>query len=324
MTRVGPVERTSRRTLLGLVLLVGPVACGSESQPPEVGEDGVVQSTDSTRFEGRVYERSVVFAAVDGDSIFLVPWMMRAEETTDSVEREARAWLSRGGVWDRFYDEHWATPPEQGPDLLLPHAGLSLLVRDGGAIDGIVFEEGRRSLEIILESVGASWTDAGGGSFEILTGSAYLAAQRIEGMVLNVARASLGGRTASGDWAFLLSGDSAQFVLATDEEHGAETEAVYRGWGDLGEEERGWPEVRVEWRRTEAFPPARRDVPVEWRLTSDDGSVEGELEAVSADIRAGEGPGPLLPVHALLEVEGEVRSGGLTFPVHGVLVHERR
>lgn len=310
---------------LAVALAAGAlVACSGDAPPPQQGDAGGLQPADTGNFEGRVYERNFVFAAVDGDSVFIVPWMMLATETPDAVRREARAWLSRGGVWDGFYSEAWETPTGQDPTQLQPHFGLSLLVREGGAIDGIVFQEGRRELEIIMEQVGASWTDARGGSFEVLSGSAYLAAQRIDGMVLDVARASVGGTRTGGDWAFLLSGDSAQFVFAADTEHGGDAEPLYRGWGSVGESERTWPDVRAEWRRTEAFPPARRDVPVEWRLLSADGSVTGELEAVSAEIRAGEGPGPLLPVRALYEVVGELRDAGEVYPVHGVLVHERR
>jgi hypothetical protein len=316
----------SRRAggLLFAAAVAGLAACGGDAELPDEGRVDSGLLPDSGNFEGRIYERDFVFAAVDGDSVFIVPWMMLATETPDTVEREAHAWLSRGGVWDAFYDERWATPVDQEPTLLLPHGGLSLLVREGGVIDGLVFHEGPRSLEIILDQVGASWTDARGGSFEVLTGAAYLADQRIDGMILDVTRGSVTGRPTGGDWAFLLSGDSAQFVLAADEEHGRDAEPLYRGWGDLGEEEVAWPEVRVDWRRTEAFPPARRDVPVEWTISSADGSVQGELQAVSAEIRAGEGPGPLLPVRALYEVTGELRGANGSWPVHGVLVHERR
>ena len=80
----------------------------------------------------------------------------------------------------------------------------------------------------------------------------------------------------------------------------------------------------MDWDRTEAFPPARRDVPVEWEIRSTDGSLEGDLEALSAEIQAGDGPGPRLPVRALYEVVGELSLDGADFPVRGVVVHERR
>jgi hypothetical protein len=311
---------------MATALLLGSVlnACGGDSELPQERDADGPTPADSGNFAGRAYERNFVFAAVDGDSVFIVPWMLMATETPEGVEREARAWLSRGGVWDAFYDERWSTPLNQDATLVLPHEGLSVLVREGGAVDGLVFEQGRRALELILGQVGASWTDARGGSFEVSSGSAYLADQRIEGMILDVTRASSAGSPTGGDWAFLLSGDSTQFVFAADVEHGGDAEPVYRGWADLGEEELSWPDVRVVWDRTEAFPPARRDVPVAWRLASRQGGITGALEAVSAEMRAGSGPGPLLPVRALYEVVGEVDTDQGTYPVHGVLVHERR
>jgi hypothetical protein len=57
---------------------------------------------------------------------------------------------------------------------------------------------------------------------------------------------------------------------------------------------------------------------------SADGSIEAELEALSAEMQPGEGPGLLLPVRALFEVIGEVSTAEGVFPVHGILVHERR
>jgi hypothetical protein len=65
-------------------------------------------------------------------------------------------------------------------------------------------------------------------------------------------------------------------------------------------------------------------VPVIWRVSSSDGLLEGELRALSAEIQPGAGPGPLLPVRALFEVVGDMRTVEGTFAVRGLLVHERR
>lgn len=315
--------RRAAATASALTLLA-TLACGESEAPPPRGSGGGSPPTEEGDSVVSVYERNFVFASLEGDSAFIVPWLIQAVEMPDSVRREAQGWIARGGVWDRFYAERWWTPPTRAPGRILPHEGLAVLVRDEGAIDGIVFEDPPRILEIILGEGRQPWTGARGGSFHVLTGSAYLSDQRIDGMVLDMARASAGGRATGGDWAFLLSGDSAHFVLAADEEHGGESEPLYRGWGDAGGEELLWPEIRVAWDRTEAFPPARRDVPVEWEIRSADGSIDGELEALSAEIQAGEGPGPLLPVRALYEVAGDLSTSEGDFPVHGILVHERR
>lgn len=307
-----------------LVTLGVAAGCGEQEQAPASGGGGTPPAPDPGNSVQSVYERNLVFASLEGDSVFIVPWLMQTTEMPDSVMREAYAWLARGGVWDPFYAERWWTPPTRAPARILPHRGMSLLVRDEGAIDGIVFEDPPRSLEIILGEGDDPWTGARGGSFQVLTGSAYLADQRIDGMVLDMARASAGDRPPGGDWAFLLSGDSAHFVLAADVEHGGEVEPLYRGWGNHEGNDLQWPEVRVDWGRTEAFPPARRDVPVEWEIWSSDRTIEGDLEAVSAEIQPGAGPGPLLPVRALYEVVGSLSTSNGDFQVHGIVVHERR
>jgi hypothetical protein len=308
----------------GLVLAAAVQACGEPEQAPSPRRDGGAPPVEDGNFDRRVYERNFVFASLEGDSVFIVSWMMRTEEHPDSLVRHAWAWLARGGVWDPFFAERWSGPTTREPSRVVPHGGLRLLVRDGDVVDGILFEEGQRSLEIILGDVVASWTGARGGSFDVLDGSAYLVDQRFDGMVLDMARASAGPRPPGGDWAFLLSGDSARFVLAADAEYGGETAPVYRAWGNQADGELQWPEVTLDWTRTEAFPPARRDVPVEWRVRSSDDMLDGELEAVSAELQPGAGPGPLLPVRGLFEVIGELTTVEGTFPVRGILVHERR
>ncbi|MDX1492679.1 MAG: hypothetical protein R3253_01295 [Longimicrobiales bacterium] len=299
-------------------------ACGEPEGPPAQGAVVGEPTPDSGNFVESVYERSFVFASLEGDSVFIVPWLMTATQMPDSVVRDAQGWIARGGVWDRFYAERWRTPPTRAPNRILPHGELGLLVGDEGSIDGIVFEDPPRSLEIILGQAGDAWTGARGGTFQVLNGSAYLGDQRIDGMVLDVARASAGDVATGGDWAFLLSGDSAHFVLAADSEHGGEAAPVYRGWGSHRAVDFQWPEVTLAWARTEAFPPARRDIPVEWTIETESGSLSGTLEAVSAEILPGEGPGPLLPVLALYEVAGELTTASSDFPVHGVVVHRRR
>jgi hypothetical protein len=163
-----------------------------------------------------------------------------------------------------------------------------------------------------------------GGAYEVLSGTAFLAEQQVDGLVLDMARASAGPGAPGGDWAFLLTQGGAFFVLAADEEHRGDADPTYRGWGDDEGSEMQWADVRVTWARTEAFPPSRRDVPVEWRIETEDGGLSGDLEAVSAELQPGEGPGPLLPVRGLYVVAGELATERGRFRVRGILVHERR
>jgi hypothetical protein len=304
-----------------LVLLAG--CGGAEPDPPEGGAGAGVDAAEGTG-QVPIYERSFAFAGFAGDSMILVPWVMRTTSSQDSVVREANGWLGRRGTWDAFYSERWTTPPTRAPSRVLPFGSMRLLVQEDDVIDGILFEDGARRLELALGEVRSSWGGPRGESIELVEGVGYVADQRVEGTIAHMARASAGGTPPGGDWALLVAGDSMQLVLAADVEHGGESEPVYRGYANDTGSERLWTEVRLAWSTTEAFPPARRDVPVAWRVTAEDGSLSGELERVSADMQAGIGRGPLLPVRALYEVEGTVRMAGRSHGVRGVLVHERR
>lgn len=321
---MGRARLSVSRALSPVVVLLASVACGdSEPSPPAQPAGGGTEAS-APGVETPTFEQNFVFANVSGDSVFLVPWRLRSTSLPDGVKREARGWLARSGTWDAFYEEEWTTPPSRAPARLLPHGDLQLLVQEGDVVDGIVFDDGARSLELVLGDSRVSWAGPLGETVEILEGAAYLAEERIDGTVLHLARASAGGAPTGGDWGLLLSGDSALFVLAADAEHGGEVDPLYRGWGQVGEQAMQWPELRLEWTATQAFPPARRDVPSAWRISSDDVAVDGELSVISSAMRAGDGPGPLLPVEALFEVVGEIGTPQGDFPVHGLMVHERR
>ena len=313
-----------RRLALGGTFVLLLAGCGeARTDPPVESGDAAVAAADAGRAVP-TYERSFAFAGFAGDSVILVPWLMRNSAGPDSVVREVHGWLGRRGTWDAFYAERWTTPPTRAPSRIVPTGDLRLLVQEDDVIDGIVFTDGARRLELALGNVRSTWGGPRGESVELVEGVGYVADQRVEGTVVHMARASAAGSQPGGDWALLVSGDSLQLVLAADVEHGGETEPVYRGYANDGGAERVWTEARLAWTTTEAFPPARRDVPVGWRLTAEDGSLSGELERISADIQAGTGGGPLLPVRALYEVAGTVRLSGRAYDVRGLLVHERR
>ena len=310
--------------VLAVALLVASGGCGESQSAPPAEPIGEGAAADGASPETPIFEQHFVFASVSGDSVFLVPWMIRATSLPESVQRESRGWLARSGTWDAFYAEEWTTPPSRTPARFLPFGNLRLVVQEGDVVDGIIFDDGARSLELALGEVQASWGGPRGETVELLEGAAYLAEERVDGVVLHLARASAGASPRGGDWALLLSGDSMRVVLAADSEHGGEVEPSYRGWADLRGAALQWSDLHVDWTDTQAFPPARRDVPASWRIWSSDGTLDGELHAISSDVQAGVGPGPLLPVRALFEVVGEVSTAEGDFPVHGLLVHERR
>ena len=313
-----------RRTSAGAALLLLLAGCGGTEPDPPQGQGGAGVDASAGSGQVPIYERGFAFAGFAGDSMILVPWIMRTTSSQDSVVREANGWLGRRSTWDAFYSERWTTPPTRAPSRILPYGSMRLLVQAEDVVDGIVFEDGARRLELALGEVRSSWGGPRGESIELVHGIGFVADQRVEGMIAHLARASAGGTPPGGDWALLVGGDSVHLVLAADVEHGGENEPVYRGYANDAGSERLWTEARVTWTTTEAFPPARRDIPVAWRITSEDGSLNGELERVSADVQAGSGLGPLLPVRALYEVQGTVRMAGRSHAVRGVLVHERR
>ena len=66
-----------------------------------------------------------------------------------------------------------------------------------------------------------------------------------------------------------------------------------------------------------------RDGGASWTITSQDDDIGGVLRVQSAQIQAGEGAGPLLPVDALFLVSGTLRLEGGEYPVRGLFRHTR-
>lgn len=313
-----------RRKVTAVLLACAFFGCAEPTPEVFVESQGTAPSETPRTFPGRSYERNFVFTTVTGDSLFMVPWLFETTTQPGTVVREARGWLHRGGTWDSFFAERWETPPTRIPARILPYSSLRLVVRDGNAIDGIIYDEGSRNLELALGRLLIEWGGPRGEVFQLLEGSLYLSDRRLGGIVLDMARGSSSDTPRAGDWAFLTSGDSLQLVLQGESEHQGEPLPAYRGWGRLDSRNLQWSALSVDWVETNAFQPARRDVPVSWTISSADGDLEGTLAVSSADVRAGQGSGPVLPVQALFEVEGTITIEGRTFPVRGLFRHERR
>ena len=315
--------RGSAMVLIPVLLVLASACGGTDADAPPSNSAGVGLNAPEAS-GARVYERGFVFVSEVGDSLLMVPWLLRTETQPDSVQREAHGWFARGGMWEPFYAERWRTAPTRAPERILPYRNLDLMVRDGDLIDGLVFQDGPRSLEMVMGEVLATWVGPAGETMDVTEGAAYLAEERVDGLVMDISRSWALDEGGAGDWAFLISGDSLRMILAADVEHGLEREPVYRAWVQRGTEDLLWPEVRVSWADRQAFPPARRDVPTGWTITSDDGTFAGTLASVTSEIEAGEGAGPLLPVRALIEVQGVFSADGGRFPVRGLLLHQRR
>lgn len=316
--------KSTLRTLHVLATLAF-AACSPEGGEPAPDTPSVAESEDSAAaFQGRIYERNLVFLTPQQDSTLVVPWLFSARTRAGTVDRRARGWLHRSGAWEPFFGEEWETPPTRAPWRILPRENMRILVGLEDALDRIVFSEGPRQLEVVLDGSLVEWSGPRGGTFRLLDGGLVLANQRVEGLILDMSRARRAEDAPPGDWAILVSGDSLQAVLHAPRALDPGSSGAYRAWARLDFRQLQWPSVTVEWSETRAFERARRDVPYAWTLASDDADLGGTLRVRAAEIDAGAGEGPQLPVAALFEVTGTLRIEEASYPVHGILRHEQR
>lgn len=314
-------------TLLSLLLVAGlaGAACTADTPPESEGtESPGAEATDATIFHGREYERYVVFMTSRGDSTLVVPWLFFSQAVPGGVQRETRGWLARGGSWEPFYSDAWETSPSRAPWRILPHGPVRLIVGPGDALDGVIYESGPRLLEVNPGELLAEWRGQRGETYRAQEGVALLSNQRVDGVMMDLARARAAGDPVPGDWLFLVSGDSLHLFVDSPDGGTAGASASYRGWAQLDLSQLQWPQILVEWEEVRAFEPARRDVPVRWSIASTDGEMEGTLVIQSSNMEVGTGEGPILPVDAFFEVEGSIRVEGGEYPVRGLVRHIQR
>jgi hypothetical protein len=287
-----------------------------DSDPQAVPvEDGVPAASAVTR----VFERRIVFLTRETDSTLVVPWFFTARDGPDGVAREARGWLARNGTWEAFYQETWRGPPTRSPWRPLPRSGLRLVVGIGDALEEIVFQRGARQLEIRFGSLLSEWNSPEGSIYRVHEADVVLSSQRVGGLLLDMSRTRPPGGF-SGDWAFLVSGDSLEMVV--DASRASEQpDSTASVWARVDFRQLRWNDAVMAWEETRAFERSRREVPVAWRIRSADGSLEGTLSAETTEVEAGPGSGARLPVYALFEVSGTLVVEGAPFPVEGVLRH---
>jgi hypothetical protein len=308
---------------LGILLLALLLACSPPEESQNAGGDQATPPEDPARnFQGRSYERHIVFLTTRGDSTLIVPWSFSAHTKPDGVDREIRAWLARSDTWDPFMSDRWETPPTRTPWRILPQGSARLIMGQGNALERVYFQEGARHLEVELGELLADWTGLRAQTFRVHRGATLLSNRRVEGFVLDMARAWTDADMPPGGWCFLISGDSLQVVLEASEPGGGEE--AYTGWARRGFSDLQWRDLRLPWSEVRAFESARRDVPISWTLSSPDGTVAGELNSVNPLMELGEGEGPVLPVDALFQVTGSLSIEGASFPIRGLIRHFQR
>ncbi|HSG47519.1 MAG TPA: hypothetical protein VLA43_06905 [Longimicrobiales bacterium] len=302
---------------LALTLSCGDAPRGDPGTP---APDGAAGDT-AAAVPRRSYERSVVFVSTTGDSLLLAPWVVEATTLPGGVARSARGWLARNGAWESFLRSTWTSPPNREPWRILPQGPFRILVGEGDRVDRIFYEGGSRRLEVSLDESLAEWTGNRGGSFNVLQGGLVLGDRAVPGRVLDVSQGIRASEGSMGDWLFLVSGDSVVVVVQAPLYQ--EEEMAYQGWARDGAQELQWPEVQVQWEESRAYEPARRDVPSVLGIQTPSGSLEGELRVLAMQLETRAGPGPVLPVDGVMEVEGTLRIQGRTIPVRGVLRHRQ-
>jgi len=263
----------------------------------------------------------VVFISHTGDSLFMVPWVVEATTLPGGVSRTARGWLGRSGAWEPFLRAAWTSPPNREPWRVLPNGPFRILVGEGDRLDRVFYEGGSRRLEVSLDETLAEWTGNRGGSFNVLEGGLVLGDRRVPGRVLDVSQGVRLSEGSMGDWLYLISGDSLAVVIQAP--FYQEEDMFYQGWARDAEQELQWPEVRVTWEESRSYEPARRDIPSVLSLGTPSRSLEGQLRVVAIQLETRAGPGPVLPVDGIMEVQGRLRIQGRSVPVRGLLRHRQ-
>ena len=312
-----------REGCASLALCVLLYACGGDAPAPPVTEPGLRPSESAERnFEDGLYERNVVFMTVDADSAIVVPWFFRTSSSAVGVERLTEGWLARAGLWEPFFHDQWISEPSRTPFRILPRGPMDLVIGAGGNLERILFEEGQRQLEVVIDEWMSDWNGNRGETFRVHQGAALFGDQRVEGIVLDMNRARLRESPEPGEWMFLTG--PRRLVIVVESPGGS---PAYTAWGRIGEEAFRWPEVQVEWSSVRSFEEARRDVPVEWDIRSTgsiDGGVELTLASAGMELRAEEGAGPILPVNGLYQVTGWAVLAGDSLEVRGLVRHVQR
>ena len=306
------------RVVISIFLVL--TACGEEaSQPQDSTQGSTPAAGPDLNFDDRIYERNVVFMTVGADSAIIVPWLFRSSASEQGVERSAEGWLARAGLWELFFTDRWDSPSTRSPLHIHPHGSMDLVVGPDGVLDAILYEEGPRQLEVIIDEGMADWSGSRGETYRVHQGAVHFGNLRIEGMILDMSRAHLREDPYPGEWMFLTG--PGLLALIIEETSGSPN---YTAWGRRGEEEYRWPDMEVEWSAVRSFEEARRDVPVAWEMRSDDGEVEISLESTGMELRAVTDEGPVLPVEGLYQVSGSLVLAGDSLEVRGLVRHLQR
>lgn len=309
-----------------LLLLTLASACNPEAEAPPVLE--TAPAADSVpvvrNFQARSYERHIVFLTFQGDSTLVVPLAFSARTRPGGVEREMRGWLARGLTWDPFLAEAWIGSPNAAPWRILPHGPVRLVVGQGDALESILFQEGGRNLEVMIDELLVEWSGQQAQTYRVHEATIALSDQTVRGHLFDLSRAWVPDSDPEpGDWAILVSGDSVQMALEDLALESGEEGGSFTVHGRVSFLDRQWQDVSLAWAEVRPFEPARRDVPMEWDILSPEGDLTGHLSSTASFLEVVDGEGPVLPVDGLFQLSGTLTLAGDEYPVRGFLRHRQ-
>ena len=149
----------SIHTRFSLTLCAVLSACRGDAPAPPVTELGLEPSASAERsIEDGLYERNVVFMTVDADSAIVVPWFFRTSTSEEGVERLSEGWLARAGLWEPFFHVEWSGEPTRTPFRIQPRGPMDLIIGAGGTLERILFAEGQRQLEVVIDEGVSDWS----------------------------------------------------------------------------------------------------------------------------------------------------------------------
>ncbi len=324
------------------------MGCEGAPDPDPVPQEPGAEAADpqpSPTLEGEwVYERSLVFVseldAGGADSTVVIPWTFRSLTAETAELRERGVWLGEVDGWESLAME--ADTAEAGDGSLgptwriLPGPRVRIVVGPGDALETLILRGEAGELEVRPGTLLSEWTRPPREAIRIHRGSAVLPAGVLDGFVADLAL-PLGSLTPpDGDWIFVHGGDRLQAVLVQQPDEATDGVHLFRGWIRTEAGDETWPGVQVRWDELRAYEPARRDVPVRWLVQVNDHDPDadpeaeepsprlaGYLETMNSHLAVGEGEGPLLPVHGLFRLQGELVLDGDTIPVTGVARHRQ-
>jgi hypothetical protein len=308
--------------LLASALLLA-AACGDVADAP--GEtEGATARVEAPSYR---YHREFIFVAERGEALLIVPVAFRSTDLGTELDRGVRAWLARGGTWDRFVDETGRTSKVGGVWRVVPIGDLRITVGGPAELESLRFQRGERRLRVELDAPLTSWSQGGDTRFRLLSGRVSIGPEAVTGSILEILRVEPtleDGWPPSQDFdaVFLTSGDSLQVLVA--DRVGGESEGEGYAWVRTRSGERDWGHGEIRWLEMRPYQEARRDIPRRWSVRIPAAGIEGELESVGFDAVLGPERGGRRAVEVRysvtgwLEIQGEVRT------VAGMIRHSQQ